>query len=88
MTNDSATKKQKLCVKTKNCKKNIELTKCDNCRRNDQVTWHYKVSNRGPVNTCEKCKKAVLTRSFPYVDAMSRAIHSGHYGSRNKRQWY
>lgn len=81
-------KQKKLCVYTKQCSKNKQLLKCSNCKRNNQETWHFESTNKGEANICAKCKPTVLKRSFANEDAMSRTIHSGHYGSRNMRQWY
>lgn len=81
-------KANKLILKTKNRSKNSEKLKCTNCKRNNQVTWRYQNSNKGPADICERCVTPLLKRSFQYEDAMTRAVHSGHYGSRNKRQWY
>ena len=86
-------KKTKLILETKLHRKLDEEHECSNCGRTVKPVKQYYHSNRGRVYVCLVCEEPIRNRSFKtrkkYIDALDKAVHTGHFHSRGSRgKWY
>jgi hypothetical protein len=86
MNNSNKTRQSKLKLKSKFCqKKNIR--QCEKCLIPNRQTWLYKQTTWGDIHLCYYCKTEAIDITFGSTDALDRAVHHGHFHTRNLRRY-